>query len=239
MLEHKAIVFAKSEWLKVSREGLVVDDTTLLFDIAVVIPGLLERTDNLLSDPMKTNSFDLVADIAATLEDLHEWLSQWYARMDKPAYDLVDVSDFTAFTNYCDDKTFPLAYQFPTFMVAYLHSIYWQYLCVAQKALMEILQACPDNISIYSTNRLRNDVLQNMLNLCQTIPYFCESHAASVGRFATFVPLFVAMQYFAARQMQAQLQWCNTVCSTIYSDGMSPPWLHIWKTTLGRIQTAT
>lgn len=204
-----------------------MDDTTRLIDIAVTIPGLLERTDQLLqSINDESSKSSLLVNIATALESLHGWLNQWYARMDKPAHQILDVSDFTTFTRNCDDKTFPLAYQFPTFMIAYMHSLYWLYLRVVQKALMDILQAHPTSITMYTTDQLSNDVLQNILNLCQTIPYFCEHHASSIGRFATFVPLRVAMQYFEARQMRAQIGWCNKVCSTIYCDGISPPWIH-------------
>ncbi|GAB7351326.1 hypothetical protein MBLNU459_g1736t2 [Dothideomycetes sp. NU459] len=230
LARRKALAFAQPKWLKVSREGLVVDDTTRLFDMAVTIPGLLERIDDFLFlSEDQDKSSGLVNDFATTLENLYEWLNQWYAGMGNAAYELVDVSDFTTFTRYCNDNTFPMAYQFPSFMVAYMHSLYWLYLVVVQRGLLEYLLANPNIVSMYTTDRLRKDVLTNMLNLCQTFPYFCEPNASSIGRFATFMPLYVAMEYFEVRQMHAQLQWCVKLTNSIYCDGITPPWMPKWQ----------
>ncbi|CAC9886042.1 unnamed protein product [Aureobasidium pullulans] len=200
------------------------DSSPRLFDVLVHIPGLFERADNLIASGEPTYLNGIIADLVTAIGELQEWEAEYHAALKEPAITNVDVSKFKRFSRLCDNKTFPLAVDFPDFLTGYLQSIYWLYLFTIQRTLQDVLLKYPNGKCSISMGDLNKQILQIAIYMCQMMPYFCEPDASSMGRFATFMPLVFALKYFEARGMKAQQDWCQDVTDAMFNDGINPPW---------------
>ncbi|KAG9556538.1 hypothetical protein KCU79_g10139, partial [Aureobasidium melanogenum] len=224
VLKRKAIIFAEPKWMAVTKNTPYTDSSPRLFDILIHIPGLFERADNLIASGEPTYLSGVVSDLVTAIEQLHDWEAGYHAELKDPAFTNVEISRFKRFTRLCHNKTFPLALDFPDFLTGYLQSIHWLYLFTIERTLQEVLMKYPDNKCTFSLDEVNKRILQTAIYMCQMMPYFCEPDAASMGRFATFMPLVFALKYFEARGMKAQQDWCQDVTDAMFNDGINPPW---------------
>ncbi|THX27440.1 hypothetical protein D6D11_10244 [Aureobasidium pullulans] len=224
VLKRKGIVFAEPKWMKITKSTEYTDSSPRLFDVLVHIPGLFERADNLIASGEPTYLNGIIADLVTAIGELQEWEAEYHAALKEPAIINVDVSKFKRFSRLCDNKTFPLAVDFPDFLTGYLQSIYWLYLFTIQRTLQDVLLKYPNGKCSISMGDLNKQILQIAIYMCQMMPYFCEPDASSMGRFATFMPLVFALKYFEARGMKAQQDWCQDVTDAMFNDGINPPW---------------
>ncbi|CAD0091689.1 unnamed protein product [Aureobasidium mustum] len=220
----EAIIFAEPKWLAVTKNTPYTDSSPRLFDILVHIPGLFERADNLIASAEPTYLSGVVADLVTAIEQLQDWEAGYHSELKDPGFTNVDVSRFKRFTRLCHNKLFPLAIDFPDFLTGYLQSIYWLYLFTIECTLQDVLMKYPGSKCTISLDDLNKRVLQIAIYMCQMMPYFCEPDAASMGRFATFMPLVFALRYFEARGMKSQQDWCQDVTDAMFNDGINPPW---------------
>ncbi|KAI4753133.1 hypothetical protein E4T52_14694 [Aureobasidium sp. EXF-3400] len=224
VLKRKAIPFAEPKWMAVTKNTPYTDSSPRLFDILVHVPGLFERADNLIASGEPTYLNGVIADLVTAIEQLQDWEIGYHAELKEPAFTSVDVSRFKRFARLCQNRTFPLAIDFPDFLTGYLQSIYWLYLFTIERTLEDVLMKYPGSKCTYSLDELNRRILQIALFMCQMMPYFCEPDASSMGRFATFMPLVFALKYFEARGMKTQQEWCQDVTDAVFNDGINPPW---------------
>ncbi|KAI5207621.1 hypothetical protein E4T38_03269 [Aureobasidium subglaciale] len=224
VLKRKAIVFAQPKWLAMTKETPYTDSSPRLFDVLVHIPGLFERADNLIASGESTYLNGIIADLVTAVEQLQEWEDEYHAELKEPAFFNVDVSKFKRFTRLCQNKTFPLAIDFPDFLTGYLQSIYWLYLFTILRSLQDILMKYRNAKCSLPMDEINKRILQVAIFMAQMMPYFCEPDASSMGRFATFMPLVFILKYFEARGMKAQKDWCQEITDAMFNDGINPPW---------------
>ncbi|KAK6004050.1 hypothetical protein QM012_008900 [Aureobasidium pullulans] len=224
VLKRKAIIFAEPKWMEVTKNTPYTDSSPRLFDILIHIPGLFERADNLIASGEPTYLSGVLADLVTAIEQLQDWEAGYHAELKDPAFKNVDISRFKRFTRLCHNQTFPLALDFPDFLTGYLQSIYWLYLFTIERTLQDVLMKYPGSNCTIPLDDLNKQVLQIAIYMCQMMPYFCEPDAASMGRFATFMPLVFALKYFEARGMKSQQDWCQDVTDAMFNDGINPPW---------------
>lgn len=210
--------------MAVTKNTPYTDSSPRLFDILIHIPGLFERADNLIASGESTYLSGVVSDLVTAIEQLHDWEAGYHAELKDPAFTNVEISRFKRFTRLCHNKTFPLALDFPDFLTGYLQSIHWLYLFTIERTLQEVLMKYPGSKCTFSLDEVNKRILQTAIYMCQMMPYFCEPDAASMGRFATFMPLVFALKYFESRGMKAQQDWCQDVTDAMFNDGINPPW---------------
>ena len=209
--------------MNLSRNGASTDNLTSLTDLAVHIPGVLEAADDALirhSVSAMTQTKDRCMAILFQLED---FAASRFGGEFRPDPELLDITLFQRFHRLCGDMTFPQAFQFETFIVAYVQTLYWLCLCFVQATLLSLLRFVPDAHSADMMQTTGANILRNIHNLCRTIPYFCEPNAGSIGLFATFMPLTFASTFFENQNMHTELRWCRSVSTAIYSHGIAPP----------------
>ena len=234
LISRKAPFMATPEWRAVAFRvpNSIRDDSTIFYDMAIQIPGLLQRHDELdLSLPNALDDIDKILEESTSLETaLQDWFSEWQARAsskERKLYELRPIDEFPSFTALCRDRTFDFAYSFPDFLVGYLHSIYWMvmhYLRTNTQSLHKhrhklMKDWYPDADSIVPEDEL----LGYILNLCQCIPFFVEPISCSTGNIAIFLPLRCAAMYFTARGHWMWLRWIGSVRNSVFIKGLRPP----------------
>ena len=225
---------ASPEWRNVAwrvpRAG--EDSSTFFYDIALQIPGVLERHDALdIKSPTAVEDInDILKDSAYLGSQMRQWYKGWRTRTsfdNVVIYELRPIHEFPTFTSLCSDRTFDKAFMFPDFMVAYLHSLYWMLMYELRK-------------NIQSLQKLKHQVLKNWypekddivpedellgycLNLCQCIPYFVEPVSNSTGSIGIFLPMRTAAMYFTAQGHWHWLKWVGAVRNSVFVRGLTPP----------------
>lgn len=231
LISRKEPFMAAPEWRKVAfRVPLARADASLEFyDIALQIPGLLQRHDELdMMSATAVHDIDhLVADSAKLEADLRAWYSDWQSNNANNACQSHPIDDFPTFTSLCSDRTFEYGLMYPDFLVGYLYSLCWmvmhslrtntQSLFKRRHALLPDWYPDPEDIVP------EEELLQYVLNLCQTIPFFVEPICSSTGHIAIFLPLRTAALYFTEHGHWKWLRWIGAVKNSVFVKGLSPP----------------
>ena len=234
LISRKAPFMATPEWRAVAFRvpSSALDDSTTFYDMAIQVPGLLERHDELDLDlPTALEDIDRIVEESARLEsELQSWFADWQTRAglnNRVLYELRPIDDFPTFTSLCPDRTFDQAYRFPDFLIGYLHSLYWMimhYLRTNIQSLHKhrhkiLVDWYPDADFIVPEDEL----LGYILNLCQCIPFFVEPISSSTGSIAIFLPLRCAATYFTTHGHWMWLRWIGNVRNTVFVKGLRPP----------------
>ncbi|KAK1824184.1 hypothetical protein LTR12_001485 [Friedmanniomyces endolithicus] len=229
LITRKASYFAQPSWRAFGQRVLVQDESSVIHDIAVQVPGILEHYDNL--DPQHksyTSHIDaLLSDAAALEQEMRIWQSDCHKSTLGPPYHLRPVADFPTFAALCSDRTFPTAHMFPGFTAAYLHATYWvcMYFLRATVRALHVARAAavtgwnPNPSQLVSEEEMTGYIV----NLCQCIPYFCEPATATTGCIESFLPMRTAAQYFLDRGMRMQVRWVGNVRNSVFNKGLAPP----------------
>ena len=234
LISRKAPFMATAEWREVAFRvpNAALDASTMLYDIAIRIPGVLQRHDELDLDlPIALEDIDSILAESAKLEsELRDWFAGYQARAllgGKRLCDLRPIDDFPTFTSLCSDRTFDHAYMFPDFLVGYVHSLYWtvmHYLRTNTQSLHKHRHRIehdwyPDAGSVIQENEL----LCYILHMCQCFPFFVEPVSSSTGHLGIFLPLRCAALYFTAQGHWRWLKWIRNVQNSVFVKGLLPP----------------
>lgn len=226
LIFRKAPFFAREDWLKVSREGLNIDNATAFVDVAVKIPGLLEECDNMSRTGFNVQDVDDLLAASSLLEvQMLGWLNSWHTSLGKTPYNLVAIDDFKRFTSLCPDRTFKTGLRFPTFLIAYLQTLYWVCMFHLRKNTQDLQYV---RLGLQPRTEIENlvgesELMSYVTSLCQSIPFFVEPQSSSTGSIGIFMPLRVAMMYSREHWMLDILRWCANVRDNVFVNGLFPP----------------
>lgn len=237
LIARKAPFMATPEWREVAFRvpKAVQDSSTTFYDLAIQIPGLLERHDALDFDaPDAMERLDAVLADSTDLEDeLRDWYAAWQAlgsltsSSPTPYYSLRPIEEFPLFFSLCHDRAFPEAFMFPDFLVAYLHSLYWMsmhFLRTNTQSLHKRRHRLDHDWYPSEGSVVREDeLLGYTLNLCRCIPFFVEPISSSTGSIGIFLPIRCAAMYFTAHGHWAWLKWIGSVRNSVFVRGLVPP----------------
>ncbi|KAK1822544.1 hypothetical protein LTR12_003107 [Friedmanniomyces endolithicus] len=229
LITRKASYFAQPSWRAFGQRVLVRDESSVIHDIAVQVPGILEQHDNL--DPQHesyTSHIDaLLTDAAALEQEMRTWQSNSHKSTLGPPYHLRPVADFPTFAALCSDRTFATAHMFPGFTAAYLHATYWVCMYFLRSTVRALHVARASAVTGWSPSPSQSVEEEEMtgyiVDLCQCIPYFCEPATATAGCIESFLPMRTAAQYFLDRGMRMQVRWVGNVRRSVFNKGLAPP----------------
>ncbi|KAK5747540.1 hypothetical protein LTR17_000183 [Elasticomyces elasticus] len=130
LIERKAPYMARPDWRALAFEAPIVDNSTMFYDSAIQIPGLLQRFDQLGETVALSseNIDDLLRDCDEIEHSLREWFLDWkiqFALQGSDLYQERSIDDFPTFIRCVTDRTFSTAFMFNQFPIAYLTSVYW------------------------------------------------------------------------------------------------------------------
>lgn len=235
LIARKACFLGSPEWRAVAWRVPYVDMATILYDSALQVPGVLERTDQLNSE-----SPDHIADIDAILRDakrldaeIREWMadfkvrSKWLDPSEPHLFWLTKIGNFPTFTSLCSDRTIEEAYMFPSFMVAYLVLVCWDVQHFLRSAVQDLHKArykaatgwFPDAEDIVTEEELTAYVM----DMARCFPYMCEPVSSSTGIIGLFLPLRTVAWHFMKQGNWTMLKWVGAVRDSVFNKGMSPP----------------
>lgn len=232
LISRKASYMATPEWQNLGRRQGSNAFAAIFYDTAIQVPGLLERCDLLReSAVVDVRILQAMLDDLSSLEKrLKRWLRGWESSAAAVGHQLRllrPISHFVYFSTRCPDRTCSRAYHFPSFHVAYLHSLYW--LCMhalrtsIQQMTILLANVDPDIPKRSCHDVSEEELLQHVLDLCRCMPFFCEPLTGSIGHIAIFLPMRVAATYFAPRGHWTWLKWIGAVRATVFTQGLSPP----------------
>jgi hypothetical protein len=244
LIERKAPVMARPEWRCLIApgggigRGLAQQDRSIgFYDAALQVPGILEKFDLLAADlGTKTSEVDSLLQECGRLEtQLRIWFADWIFRCQierrSDLYSELPISEFSSFAEVCSDRTFTTGYMFPNFPMAYLASLYWttvHYLRSTTQSL-HLLRHTLDK-TWYPTPSCSvpvSELESYILNLCKTIPFFCEPVSSNAGHVGIFLPLRTAALYFTSHSMWNEAKWVGAVRQSVFTKGLSPPQLQV------------
>ncbi|KAK4972136.1 hypothetical protein LTR42_006642 [Elasticomyces elasticus] len=208
LIERKAPYMARPDWRALAFEAPIVDNSTMFYDSAIQIPGLLQRFDQLgeVVALSPENIDELLRDCDDIEHNLREWFLDWkiqFALQGSDLYQERSIDEFPTFVSRVTDRTFETAFMFDQFPIAYLTSVYWlsmYYLRFNIQSLHKVRHDLdrswfPDSASAVEEEELSTWIL----NLCRCIPFFCEPISSSTGHVGMFLPLSTAAGYFIQR----------------------------------------
>ncbi|OQO02365.1 hypothetical protein B0A48_11919 [Cryoendolithus antarcticus] len=218
LLIRKSSPFAEPGWQAVAQRMSRRDQSSAFHDIAVQVPGLLERYDNL---ELRVDAIDAIIAEAARIEtDMRNWLASSDLH-----YSTQPISDFNNFATLCSDRTFGDAYMFANFMVASLYSKYW----ICLYFIRTTVRALHAARAIAGHGDAPGDAVQDeellgyIVDLCHCIPYFCEAASCSIGNIGMFFPMRTAALYFIERGLETEAKWISQVRTNVLNKGLAPP----------------
>ena len=215
---------AEPDWIELPFRGFGKTRRELLHDLALQIPGLLYRTDRLLSEPANTDdtsdcigpprvsdkvlepAFLLLVDYYTILYRLEEWLNSWKSSEHGALYWTstlpmprmlveVDMECIPSFT----DTTFPL--RFLSGQTAGLLITYWAFLLELLMGIIELEQNIPN---------IQNDALEEHLHTAQETACLILEAAPYLsccfeGTIVSKAPLQTASRYFEPQHVRPRL----------------------------------
>ncbi|KAK5107464.1 hypothetical protein LTR62_001262 [Meristemomyces frigidus] len=232
LIERRAPYLAQPEWRELAFSTPIQDSSTLFYDAAIQIPGLLGRFDQ-LGDSVPL-SVEFVMELLGECEGIERRLRDWWFDWELKAlldgsllYEEHAIEDFTLFASLVADRTFSTAYMFVSFPVAYLASMYWMCMHFLRKEI-ESLQRLRHELDRAWFPSDESAVTQEELygycvNLCKTIPYFCEPMSSSTGHVGTFLPMRTAAVHFTQNAQWREAKWVGAVRNSVFTKGLSPP----------------
>ena len=234
LINRKAPFMATPEWRRVAFRvpRAALDHSTLFYDMAIQVPGLLEGHDELdLDRPNALESIDhLLADSNRLEADLRAWFIEWQSGeivAQRIVCQQKPIDDFPTFISLCSDRTVDTAYWFPDFLIAYQHSLYWMvmhYLRTNTQMLHKHRHELEhDWYPAEATVVHESELLGYILNLCKCIPFFVEPISSSTGSVGIFLPMRCATMYFSKQGHWQWLKWVGSVKNSVFVKGLAPP----------------
>ncbi|KAK1074893.1 hypothetical protein LTR74_000737 [Friedmanniomyces endolithicus] len=216
LIERKAPYMALPEWRELAFEASIQDSSTLFYDAAIQVPGLLQRYDQ-LGDTVALsleNIDDLLRECEQIEQCLRDWLLNWeiqFAFEGVGMYEERPIDDFVTFTDSVQDRTFETAFRFPEFPIAWLASVYWLsmfHLRLNVQSLHKLRHELETDWLPTPETAVEEDELSTYItNLCRCIPFFCEPISSSTGHIGIFLPLTTAAGYFIQHARSREARW--------------------------------
>lgn len=227
LVKRKAVFFAESRWLKVTREVAEQDQHVALYDITVQIPGVLEQLDDLLNPRTLSEDFAIVcAEISRLRSELDRWMKRFFDDRSVEPYQVVDVRAMKQFSNLCLDRTFQTVFWFDSIQLCSQQQLYWSCCLLLDFSFLAIHRlfspcvSCHQIQSIDLGPRSEEDIERDMFvmatSYCRSVPYCCRMEAASVGRVGTFL-LRIIKSYFEQSGHCRESEWCTAVRQMLQS----------------------
>ena len=220
-VRRKAAFFAEPQWLEVTKDLAHTDPYVALYDVALQIPGVLERADIIsIADSIPADFAGLCRDICQLRADLADWLQSRHIDASRELYQIVDVRDMSEFSHLCFDRTFQTVFYFDSVQMCSQQQLYWISCLVLDFTLLAICRRFQVS-ETFPRLRLRDftdrtgedierDVFVAATSYCRTIPFCCEPESASVGRIGTFL-LRITQGYFEQCGHCREFEWCKAV----------------------------
>lgn len=232
LIKREAPYMALPAWRALAFSAPIQDSSTLLYDAALQIPGLLQKYDKLGGEIALSaeNIREILTECAVIELQMRDWWVKWLFNTSMTGgtlYEERPIDEFPTFTAAVKDRTFATAYWFDNFPISYLASIYW--MCFYQlrsttQSLHAILRELDkDWFPEPGTAVSEEELLTYIQNLCKTIPFFTEPVCSCTGHVGIFLPMRTAAIYFMRQSRWAELKWIGTVRASIFTKGLSPP----------------
>ncbi|KAF2725421.1 hypothetical protein K431DRAFT_290543 [Polychaeton citri CBS 116435] len=232
LITRKLPLFAQANWRACAFRIPVPDHSTTFYDLAIQIPGMLERHDLIdLASPTALQSLtELLADCGRLEFDFRNWEIGWQTRFrveQRKPYWLQKIEDFELLPQLVPDRKFNEGYMFHQFLEAYMFNQYWQ--------CMHFLRECVESLQLQrqlldptwlpdpGTEVTFEELNEYVLHLCRSLPYMCEPETSISGHVAIFLPIRVAAFHFKKHNMWEWLRWIWAVRATIFNRGVSQP----------------
>lgn len=235
LIDRKACVLGSPEWRAVAWRPPFIDATTSFYDSALQLPGLLERQDNLdFASPTLLADVDGLLEGAKELEkELRDWHADFLVRSkyrdptEQDLYWSTPIGNFPTYRSLVADRTVDEGYMFPSFMVAYLISTYWDVMHFLRTAIQKL------HIARHYANKDwfpaedevvdEDELLEYVMHMCKCWPYFCEPVSSASGSVGIFLPMRTAAFYFMQRGNWKMLRWVGLIRENVFVKGMKPP----------------
>lgn len=233
LISRKAPFMAAPAWRKLAFQSpLVRDQSTQFYDVAIQVPGVLQRHDEIdLNASTAMSDIDRVLEDSIRLEaELKGWYAEWQAcsTIENQNYcELRPIDEFESFTTLVSDRTFEYAYRFPDFLVAYLYSVFQMVMFHIRsniQSLQKLRHRILDDWYPQPSDAVPEDeILGYVLDLCRCIPTFVEPSSNSAGNIGIFLPMRTAAMYFTDRGHWQLLKWIGAVRNKVFVKGLAPP----------------
>lgn len=233
LIARKAPFMASQEWRNVAfRVPLKKDQSVFFYDWAIQVPGLLERHDNLDlgCEGVLEEIDDLLVECREMERELKKWFAGWQAvsAIDHgPVCELAPIADFPTFLSLCPDDAFDQAFMFPDFLIGYLQTMYWMTIFELRTAIQSLHKYRHRLLTDWYPDPAEEvaecELFAYVLNLCKSIPYFCEPSCNSSGSIGIFLPLRTAAMYLTAHGHWRLLKWLGCVKNNVFVKGLRPP----------------
>lgn len=226
-LIRKADSYDTPAWRAAAFRAPMQDWSAKLFDAAIRVPRLLQRSDELDVDSLQALSRiqDLLHDCETLEADFRRWHTGFHSSV--AGYEVVPVESFKTFCTLVADRTMPKAYRFSNFMIGYVYSQFWiamHYLRSTIKTLREQRQNLdPFHVTDFSQAVTDEELNSYTFDLCRTIPQFVEPTSGTQGHIAIFLPLAVITMHFGSRQNLKWCMWAANVKETVFNMGLRQP----------------
>lgn len=250
LINRKAPLFARPDWRAVALKAPVQDSSTLFYDTAIQIPGVLERLDQLIHDPTQATSYvetaasaldvdELMFECERLENELREWFASWQLRAvhDENStpldggilYSERPIDDFPTFTSLCSDRTFDTAFEFPNFPVAYLSSLYWMCMHFIRTSIQGLHKLRHEIDDTWYPNPdsavAESELFTYVVYLCKCLPFFCEPISSDTGQVGIFLPMRTAAIYLTSRGHWQYAKWIGAVRNSVFVKGLTPPYV--------------
>jgi hypothetical protein len=205
----KASMLDSPEWLAVTTKAAKVDPYVALLDICILIPRLLERTDNLAKPDCSQ------ADIDSVIEDSQnvagrafEWISTFERH--GPRYNKVDIDSMDGFLEICADRVFDPVFDFHYFGAGICYLIYWMSMLIMQGNTFKLLRQYR-RLEIKELMMWDRQLGGYADSICRSVPYNCRPITGYTAKFGSLTPLVVARKYYEMKGAKVEAGWCGNV----------------------------
>lgn len=197
------------------------------YEVALRLPALLERHDNLESSgPSLSNNIDkLIADFGLLTNDLNAQFDGMLTSLSmvKDQYFVSENIDrFSPFSELVSNRTLKQAYRFLSFACAFLHVTYWTRMLHIQTAIYSLIVR-REHSAIQEARRSKLQLSNYVSHLCRSIPFLIEPENSLMGHLCCFQPLLGLSKHFIQFENFDWLEWAESVRTSIFSRGLSIP----------------
>jgi hypothetical protein len=230
LVKRKAVVLAQPQWLRFAREEAKTDPFVALYNLALQIPGILERADSLPQTTEFLLDFrSLCKDAAIIRAELHAWHDRFYAQHRPHARNIAYGSCLETFNDLCEDRTFQTFYLFDSVESCSQHLVYYASCLLLDHTLLDVYSAhrhrtyLPPLGKFFASTKenIQRELYVSATSFCRSVPYCCDADVASLGRVASFL-LRPVQRYFDEYGYTRELEWTAAARSVLEIDGRTP-----------------
>lgn len=237
ILDRSHIPFSSEDWISISRSAPITNMETQLFDLGVMVPGLLADTDLLISElGSSTSSRDRLH--LHALVAMSERIKQWIHDFRQARKVTMRDCNATTYPDYCAWLTsYPLeqAYMSRNFNDTWFMAMAWVYLFVLDGASLKFVSSRPALATEGTLRTITISIQSTTTNLCKLVPRFFDASFGFLGRVAFSLFLRVLTMYFKAQKDITMVSWYYKVESAVYAaeQGVALLWPPEWEIAFG------